>query len=158
MGATHGTNTMMPHRPHTTDGTTASRSTTYTIGCAQRRGTTSVSSSAMDTLTGTEMMIAISEAMTVPYRKAIAPNWLVAGFQTVEKMPLQPAVLNQDVDCCAVETTIRIRMMRTSRPETRARSAKARSPSGRACESGRADPAGVAGPALVTALMVTRRS
>src|SRR5690242_2524216 len=100
------------------------------------------------------MMIAISEAMTVPYRKAIAPNWLVAGSQTVEKMPLQPAVVNQDVDCCAVETTIRTRMIRTSSPAARASQAKARSPIGRPCESGRADPAGVAGPALVTALMV----
>ena len=67
---------MMPHRPQTTDGTTASRSMTYTIGCDQRRGTTSVSSRATPTLTGTAMMIAITEVMTVPYRKAIAPNWL----------------------------------------------------------------------------------
>jgi len=41
---------------------------TYTIGRAQRRGTTSVSSRAMETLTGTEMTIAITEVMTVPYR------------------------------------------------------------------------------------------
>ena len=82
----------MPHRPQTTDGTTASRSITYTMGRDQRRGTTSVSSSAMPMLTGTEMTSAITELMTVPYRKAIAPKWLVAGSQSVEKMPLSPAV------------------------------------------------------------------
>ena len=36
------------------------------MGCDQRRGTTSVSSSAIATLTGTAMMIAITEVMTVP--------------------------------------------------------------------------------------------
>ena len=38
----------------------------YTIGSAQRRGTTSVSSSATPRLTGTPMMIAITEVSTVP--------------------------------------------------------------------------------------------
>ena len=36
------------------------------IGCPQRRGTTSVSSSATPRLTGTAMMIAITELITVP--------------------------------------------------------------------------------------------
>ena len=36
------------------------------MGCAHRRGTTSVSSRAMATLTGTAMMIAIAAVMTVP--------------------------------------------------------------------------------------------
>src|SRR6478752_7149942 len=61
-----GANTRIPHRPQTTDGTTASRSTTYTIGRAQRRGTTSVSSRAMATLIGTDRMIAIAAVMIVP--------------------------------------------------------------------------------------------
>ncbi len=42
----------MPHRPQTTEGTTASRSMMYTMGLAQRRGTTSVSSRATPMLTG----------------------------------------------------------------------------------------------------------
>ncbi len=62
----HGANTRIPHRPQTTEGTTASRSTTYTIGWAQRRGTTSVSSSAMPMLTGTAMMTAITAVTAVP--------------------------------------------------------------------------------------------
>jgi hypothetical protein len=57
---------MMPHRPQTTEGTTASRSITYTKGRAHRAGTTCVSSSAMPTLTGTPMMIPMTELMTVP--------------------------------------------------------------------------------------------
>ena len=44
-------------------------------------------------------------------------------------------------------------MTRTSRPAASASSAKPRSPSGLRCESGRADPAGVAGSAFVTVLM-----
>ena len=64
--SSQGASAMSPHRPQTTDGTTASRSITYTIGCDQRRGTTSVSSSAMPTLTGTAITIAMIEVMTVP--------------------------------------------------------------------------------------------
>ena len=109
----------------------------------------------MDTLTGTAMMTAITEVITVPYRYAIAPYWLVDWFQTVEKMPLQPAVLNQEADCCAVETAIRTRMTRTSSPAMRASSAKPRSPRCRPAESGRADPAGMAGSAFVTVLMLS---
>jgi len=56
----------MPHRPQTTDGTTASRSTTYTIGRDHRYGTTSVSSRAMPTLTGTAMMSAMIAVTAVP--------------------------------------------------------------------------------------------
>ena len=65
-GASHGANTRMPHRPNTTDGTTASRSITYTIGCAIRLGTTSVSSRAMPRLTGTASTIAIAAVSSVP--------------------------------------------------------------------------------------------
>ena len=61
-----GANTRIPHRPQTTDGTTASRSITYTIGRDQRYGTTSVSSRAMPTLTGTAMMSAITAVTAVP--------------------------------------------------------------------------------------------
>ena len=61
-----GANTRIPHRPQTTDGTTASRSTTYTIGRDHRYGTTSFSSRAMPTLTGTAMMIAITAVTAVP--------------------------------------------------------------------------------------------
>ncbi len=61
-----GANTRIPHRPQTTDGTTASRSITVTIGRAHRYGTTSVSSSATPTLTGTAITSAISAVMMVP--------------------------------------------------------------------------------------------
>ena len=57
---------MMPHRPQTTDGTTARRSITYTIGRDHRYGTTSVSSRAMPMLTGTAMISAITAVMAVP--------------------------------------------------------------------------------------------
>ena len=66
MLCSQGANTRIPHRPQTTDGTTASRSTTYTIGRAHRCGTTSVSSRAMATLTGTDRMIAIAAVRSVP--------------------------------------------------------------------------------------------
>ena len=66
MWAIHGANTRIPHRPQTTDGTTASRSITYTIGRDHRYGTTSVSSRAMPMLTGTAMMSAITAVMAVP--------------------------------------------------------------------------------------------
>ena len=62
----HGANTRMPHSPQTTDGTTASRSTTYTIGRARRYGTTSVSSRAMPMLTGTAITSAITPVTAVP--------------------------------------------------------------------------------------------
>src|SRR4029077_7038741 len=61
-----GANTRIPHRPQTTEGTTASRSTTYTIGRARRGGTTTVSSRAMPTLTGTASTMAITAVMAVP--------------------------------------------------------------------------------------------
>ena len=61
-----GANTRIPHRPQTTDGITASRSITYTIGRDHRYGTTSVSSRAMPTLTGTAMTSAITAVTAVP--------------------------------------------------------------------------------------------
>src|SRR6266699_1533900 len=91
----HGPNTRIPHRPQTTDGTTARRSTTYTIGRDHRYGTTSVSSRAMPRLSGTAMMIAITAVMAVPKMKASAPNWLAEGFQLFVKI-FVPSVLNHD--------------------------------------------------------------
>src|SRR3984957_17893906 len=158
MPFSQGTSTMIPHRPQTTDGTTASRSITYTIGLDHRRGTTSVSSSETPMLIGTEMMSAITEQITVPYRNAIAPKWFVVGSQSMEKMPLSPAELNQAVDCCAVVTAMRTRMTSTSMPAASVRIWNPRSPSGLRCASALADPAGVAGSALVTALMRVRWS
>ena len=61
-----GAKTRIPHRPQTTEGTTASRSMTYTMGRDHRYGTTSVSSRAMPTLTGTAITIAMSAVMAVP--------------------------------------------------------------------------------------------
>src|ERR1700684_4036294 len=83
------------------------------------------------------------------------PYWLVDWSKTVEKMPLQPAVLNHWVDCCAVDTAIRTRMTRTSSPAMRASSAKPRSPRRRPPESGRANPAG-AGSAFVTVVITEK--
>src|ERR1700755_3174155 len=80
------------------------------------------------------------------------PYWLVDWSKTVEKIPLHPAVLNQEADCWAVETAIRTRMTRTRSPATRASSAKPRSPSRRRPESGPADPA-EAGSAFVTVVI-----
>ena len=50
----------------TTEGTTARRSITYTIGRDHRYGTTSVRSSATPTLTGTAITSAITAVMAVP--------------------------------------------------------------------------------------------
>src|ERR1700761_268402 len=121
----------MPHRPQTTDGTTASRSITYTIGRDQRRGTTSVSSKAMPRLSGTAMTIAMSAVIAVPYTKSSAPNLLADVFHPVEKIPDSPSLLNQDEACWLVEYAIRTRIARTSRPAASARIWKRRSPSGR---------------------------
>src|SRR5438105_7703364 len=137
----------MPHRPQTTEGITASRSTTYTIGRAHRGRTTSVSNRAMATLTGAAITIAITEVITVPYRKAIAPNLLAAGSQSTEKIPLKPSAENHDEACWLVENAIRTRITSTSRPEARARIWKPRSPSGRRTDRWLADPAWPAGSA-----------
>src|ERR1019366_9530750 len=148
-----GANTMIPHRPQTTDGTTARRSITYTIGRDHRYGTTSVRSRATPTLAGTAMMIAVT---AVPYMKASAPNWLAAGFQVLEKT-FTPSVLNHDEACWVVEMAIRIRITSTSRPDASARTWKRRSPSGRRSDRARVDPAGPAGSTRVTALTATSR-
>src|SRR5487761_1258152 len=127
--------TAKPHRPQTTEGTTASRSITYTMGRAQRRGTTSVSNRATPMLTGYAMTIAISDTTTVPYTNA--------------------SVLNHWVDCWDMVTAIRTRITSTSRPDPSERTWKARSPSGLRGASPEADPAGVAGSACRVALMRT---
>src|ERR1019366_1244149 len=152
-----GANTRIPHRPQTTDGTTARRSITYTIGCAHRYGTTSVRSRAMPTLTGTAITSAITPVMAVPYMKGSAPNWFAAGFQLFEKI-FRPSVLNHDEACWLVETAIRTRITSTSRPAASARTWKPRSPSGRRSDRARADPAGPAGSACATVLTATNRS
>src|SRR5260370_10217318 len=152
-----GANTRIPHRPQTTDGTTASRSITYTIGCAQRRGTTSVRSRAMPTLTGTAITSAITAVIAVPYMKASARNWLAAGFQLFERT-FAPSVLNHDEACWLVEMAIRTRITSTSRPAASVRTWKPRSPSGRRCDRALADPAGTARSASGTVLTTSIRS
>src|SRR5258708_5960783 len=134
-----GANTRIPHRPQTTDGTTARRSITYTIGRDHRYGTTSVSSNAMPTLTGTARMIAITAVTAVPKMKASAPNWLAAGFQLFVKI-FRPSALNHDEACWLVVTAIRTRITSTSRPAASATTWKERSPSGRRCDRARAGP------------------
>src|ERR1700680_4671036 len=152
-----GANTRIPHRPQTTDGTTARRSITYTIGCAHRYGTTSVSSRATPTLTGTAITSAITPVTAVPYMKASAPNWLAEGFQLFEKT-FRPSALNHDEACWLVETAIKARITRTSRPDASARAWKPRSPSGRRSDRARADPAGPAGSTCATVLTAMSRS
>src|SRR6516165_9535107 len=83
--------------------------------------------------------------------KASAPKSLAAGFQLLVKI-FQPSVENHDEACWLVETAIQTRITSTSRPDASAMIAKARSPSGRCCLRGSADPAGTAGSALVTVL------
>src|ERR1039457_3947128 len=152
-----GANTRIPHRPQTTDGTTARRSITYTIGCAHRYGTTSVRSRGMPTLTGTAITSAITPVMAVPYMKGSAPNWFAAGFQLFEKI-FRPWLLNHDEACWLVETAIRTRITSTSRPDASATTWKARSPSGRRSDKGWVDPAGPAGSTFVTVLTAAGRS
>ena len=86
--------------------------------------------------------------------KASAPNWLAAGFQLLAKI-FTPSVLNHDEACWVVETAIRTRITRTSRPDASARIWKPRSPSGRRSDKGLADPAGTAGSACATVLTTT---
>ncbi len=59
--------------------------------------------------------------------KGIAPNLLAVGFQVVEKI-FRPSVLNHDAACWLVETAIRTRITRTSRPAPSASHWKLRSP------------------------------
>src|SRR5690242_19646218 len=101
----HGANTRIPHRPQTPDGTTASRSITYTIGRAQRYATTSVSSSAIPMLTGTDSTSAMIAVTAVPQMTASAPNWLADGFQLSVKM-LRPSLANHEEACWLVVTAI----------------------------------------------------
>src|SRR5204863_3462073 len=61
-----GASTRMPHNPNTTEGTAASRSTTYDTGLRSRLGATSVRNSAMPRLTGTASASAIAELTNVP--------------------------------------------------------------------------------------------
>src|SRR5450755_1291129 len=89
--------------------------------------------------------------------KASAPNWLVAGFQVLEKI-FRPSVLNHDEACLLVEKAIRTRMTSTSRPDASAMTWKVRSPSGRRSDKGRVDPAGTAGSTFVVLLTVTSQS
>src|ERR1035441_8619265 len=148
-----GANTMIPHRPQTTDGTTARRSITYTIGRDHRYGTTSVRSRATPTLAGTAMMIAITAVTAVPYMKASAPNWLAAGFQVLEKT-FTPSVLNHDEACWVVEMAIRIGTASTSRQSGTRRPEDLSAPGGRRSDSAGVDPAGST---RVTALTTTSR-
>src|SRR5580704_1130575 len=89
--------------------------------------------------------------------KASAPNWLAAGFQLLVKI-FRPSVLNHDEACWLVEIAIRTRITSTSRPDASVRIWKPRSPSGRRCDSGWADPAGTAGSTCVTVLTTSSRS
>ena len=56
-----GASTKMPHRPNTTDGTTASRSIVYTMIVRNHRGATWVANSAMPRLTGTASARAMAD-------------------------------------------------------------------------------------------------
>jgi hypothetical protein len=76
--------------------------------------------------------------------KGSAPNWLVEGFQVLEKIPLMPSVVNHDEACWLVETAIRTRITSTSRPATNVMTWKLRSPSGRFPDNAPPDPAGTA--------------
>src|SRR6266581_3348734 len=89
--------------------------------------------------------------------KASAPKWLAAGSQLFEKI-FRPCELNHDVACWLVEKAIRTRITSTSRPDASARVWKPRSPSGRRCVKGLADPAFPAGSACATLLMTKSRS
>src|ERR1700722_1974871 len=85
--------------------------------------------------------------------KAIAPNLLFAGSQSVEKTPDQPSVVNHEADWFVMVTAMSTRITSTSSPDASARTWKARSPSGRRIDSRAAGPAGAAGPACAFTLM-----
>ena len=104
-------------------------------------------------LTGNAMMTAISDAMTVPYTKAIAPNLLCAGSQSVEKIPLQPAVVNQDGGLLCRRDGDQDQdhqHQQAGREREQREGPVAERPPGR---KRRAGPAGVAGSACTVALM-----
>src|ERR1035438_7339946 len=83
--------------------------------------------------------------------KASAPKSLAAGFQLFVKI-FVPSLLNHEVDCWMVATAIRTRITSTSRPAASVIIWKVRPQSGRRSDRGRADPAGLAGSALVSVL------
>ena len=62
----------------------------YTIGCDQRRGTTSVSSRATHMLTGNAMMTAISDGHDRAVHERHRAELAGAGSQSVEKIPDSP--------------------------------------------------------------------
>ena len=61
-----GASTKIPHSPYTTDGTAASRSTRIVSTPRARRGHSSVTNRAVETATGTPMISAIAEVISVP--------------------------------------------------------------------------------------------
>src|ERR1700684_2267465 len=88
------------------------------------------------------------------------PALLGVGFELLVKI-FRPSEENHDAACWLVVTAIRTRITSTSRPAARATIWKLRSPSGRRSLRGSADPAGLAGPAgstWVIVLTTERRS
>jgi len=70
-----------------TEGTTASRSITYTMGCAQRRGTTSVSSRAMIIAVPVSVAIALLLTEVVPRR------WAQPIVYVIDLLAVVPSVI-----------------------------------------------------------------
>jgi len=73
IGLRNGTRTSRPHRPQTTEGTAASRSTVIATGPEIRRGRISVTSRAIPRAIGTAMSRAIALVRRVPKMKGSAP-------------------------------------------------------------------------------------
>ena len=71
----------MPHKPNTTDGTTATRSVNETSHFFNLGGATWVVNKAMPRLTGTEMTTAMRAVTAVPKMKASAPYTSSVGAQ-----------------------------------------------------------------------------
>src|SRR6266568_4310673 len=82
---------MAPHRPNTTLGTAASRSTTYASGRASALGAYWLMNNATPTATGTPMITATADASTVPKARAAMPNTAEpcgSHSNDVKKLPL----------------------------------------------------------------------
>src|ERR1051326_8074297 len=116
--------TSTPHRPNTTDGTTASRSIRYTIGFLSRGGATWVMNSATPRLTGTASASAIAAVYSVPHTNGSAPKMSSAGDHRVE---VKNALPNAGHARRVMTTAIMPRIRSTSPAAAIARPRKARS-------------------------------
>src|SRR5450755_1689589 len=97
-GSSLGMRTNTPHRPYTTEGTAASRSTSIDNGPRARSGHSSVRNRAVATAIGTPMISAIAEVTIVPNSKGAPWNVSRETSQSLPNTKLRPNLLSASFD------------------------------------------------------------